>query len=62
MSCKCQDCNEEFKVDIIVDNKIWRKITPKSTGDGSGGLLCGKCIIKRLENLGYNAFRLNIIY
>lgn len=56
--CKCQKCGDYYKVDLMVPNKTWSKITPKN---GSAGLLCGKCIIEELEKMGYNSFKLTII-
>ena len=54
--CKCQICGQRYKVDIIVPDKIWYKIIDKDKE--KGGLLCGRCIIDKLEQLGYSAFRL----
>ena len=50
MSCKCQECGRLYKVDIIVPDSIWEIIKPKEKRNG-GGLLCGICIIKKLEEL-----------
>lgn len=50
MSCKCQKCGQQYKVDIIVPDNIWEIIKPKGKKQGSG-LLCGKCILEKLENL-----------
>lgn len=55
MSCKCQRCGNQFKVDINIPDEIWIKISPKGN---EGGLLCAKCIFESLENLGYGAFEL----
>ena len=61
MVCICQECGNQFKVDILIDDEIWKRITPKPPEgdyDGLGGLLCGWCIIDKLESLGYGAFKL----
>lgn len=47
--CKCQECGGDISVDFIVPVEIWKQICPKPyDGNGSGGLLCGDCIIKKL--------------
>ena len=58
MSCKCQKCGLMYKVDIIVNDVLWKKISPKKS---LVGLLCGKCIIDALEARGHGAFNLSII-
>lgn len=56
MSCKCQVCGNQFKVDLNIPNELWKKIRPKNK-PVSGGLMCGCCIMKALENIGnYDAF------
>jgi len=55
MSCKCQKCKKQFKIDFLVDDDLWIKISPKGN---FSGLLCGKCIIDKLESFGYGAFKL----
>jgi hypothetical protein len=59
MACKCDICGKEYKVDILVSNSLWEKyIKPKNKSIG-GGLVCGECIMKIIENIGeYNAFKL----
>jgi hypothetical protein len=52
MSCICQNCGDKYKVDIILDNQLWKLISSKKK------LLCGKCIIDELESKGYGAFKL----
>lgn len=49
---KCFDCElsyEDFICDFVIQNKLWKVISP--THDG-GGLLCPNCIIIRLTGLG----------
>jgi len=50
MSCKCQECGKQYKVDIIVPDEIWEKIKPKNKPEGVG-LLCGKCIMLKIEEM-----------
>ena len=55
MSCICQECNQEYKVDFIVNDELWEQIKPDGKEQGAG-LLCGSCIMKRIEELDeYNA-------
>lgn len=54
MSCKCQKCGKQYKIDLIVPDEIWVKIKLKKTG----GLLCGSCIMVLMEHLGYNCYSL----
>ena len=48
MSCKCQSCGNQYKVDLIVPDDLWEKIKPKGKPVGAG-LLCGPCIAGRVE-------------
>ena len=50
MSCTCQSCGRKYKVDLLVPNRIWEKIRPEGKPK-RGGLLCGICIIERVEVL-----------
>ena len=45
----CQGCNQEYDVDMDIQDELWVKITPKT---GDAGLLCPNCICKRLIKLG----------
>lgn len=58
--CTCQSCGKTFRVDIIVPDYLWEKIKPEGKPKG-GGLLCGSCIMERLESMGFGAFRLSEI-
>lgn len=53
MSCKCQGCGEQYKVDVMVSNELWKKIKPPKKSE-SGEFLCGKCILDRIE--GFNKY------
>jgi len=58
MACTCQMCGSQYKVDFIVSDELWEKIKPEVKKKGSG-LLCGKCIVERIESLGkYDAYTL----
>lgn len=57
MSCKCQSCGRQYTVDFNVPNDIWHFIKPAGKSD-EGGLLCGHCIVGRIEGLvGHGAFQ-----
>lgn len=51
MSCKCQNCGENYKVDLIIPDNIWETIKPLEKSEDAG-LLCGACIINKIEGLG----------
>lgn len=57
-SCTCQDCGSQYKVDILIPNELWDRIKPIGKSQGAG-LLCGNCIIKKLEEIGYSAWQLD---
>jgi len=58
--CLCQQCDNYFKVDLIVPNRVWHKIRPEGKPK-EGGLLCGSCIMKKVEELGeFGAYELRI--
>lgn len=50
MSCTCQSCGKQFKVDLIVPDELWDKIRPEGKPK-VGGLLCGSCIMDRIEEI-----------
>jgi hypothetical protein len=45
---KCSQCKELYTVDLFVPVDVWERIRPERSIDG-GGLLCGSCIMKRME-------------
>jgi hypothetical protein len=51
MSCKCQVCGRQYKVDLIVPDATWEKIKPAGKAPGAG-LMCGMCIMERIEAMG----------
>ncbi|GAH66922.1 unnamed protein product [marine sediment metagenome] len=54
MGCKCQNCGNKFKVDLIIPDDLWEKIKPLNKPKGAG-LLCGKCIMEKIEKISdYN--------
>ena len=48
MSCKCQKCGRQYKVDISVPDEVWEQIKPKGKEEGCG-MMCGSCIMDRIE-------------
>jgi hypothetical protein len=44
----------------MVDDDLWKQITPKPEFL-EGGLLCGRCIVDKLEECGYSAYKLEEI-
>lgn len=50
MSCKCQDCGNKYDIDLMIPDELWVQIKPEGKSNW-GGLLCGSCIMKRLEEL-----------
>ncbi len=58
MSCKCQSCHRQFKLDLIIADALWELIKPYGKAPGAG-LLCGACIMNRIEDLvGYAVYKL----
>lgn len=51
MSCRCQGCGREYLIDLRVRDEVWERIKPQGEPFG-GGLLCGTCIVNRLEAVG----------
>lgn len=51
--CLCQCCGHRYKVDLILPNKLWKQINHSNQE-----CLCGNCILRRLENLGFSAYKL----
>ena len=59
MACTCQGCGRKYKIDVLITSELWEKIKPEGKPEGAG-LLCGSCIMERLEKiLDYSAFELN---
>ncbi len=58
MSCECQNCGDQYKVDFIIQNELWEEIKPSGKGKG-GGMLCGSCICQKIEEKReYNSFNI----
>ena len=54
MSCECQKCKIQYKIDLMVSEKLWDKISK------GRNLLCGSCIMDELEALNkYNYYFLS---
>lgn len=51
MSCKCQACGVQYKVDLVVPDQVWERIKPSGKAKDAG-LLCGRCIMDRIEDFG----------
>lgn len=51
MSCICQQCGKNYRIDLIIPDDIWEKIKPVNKPKGAG-LLCGTCIINKIESFG----------
>ena len=51
MSCTCQGCGKQYRVDLIVPDNVWEKIKPAGKASGAG-LLCGACIMNKIELYG----------
>jgi hypothetical protein len=49
MGCVCTKCGKEYTVDISISDDVWKLIKPIESEEGSG-LLCGECIMTRIEN------------
>ena len=59
MSCKCQKCGRQYKVDLLIPDELWEKIKPINKLTGAG-FLCGSCIMKKIESMNnYDAWYLN---
>lgn len=53
MSCKCQRCGQDYKVDVMIPDELWDEIS------GSRDMLCGTCIMILIEYIDeYKAFKL----
>lgn len=51
MSCKCQECGKQYKVDLLIPYELWEKIRPISKTKKQLVLLCGSCIMSKIEAL-----------
>lgn len=49
--CTCQDCGKQYRIDLMLSDSLWAVISPSTSGNPKGGLLCGACIMTRLEAL-----------
>jgi len=50
MSCTCQGCGKQYKVDLVIPDELWEQIKPNGKSEGAG-LLCGACIMSRIEEI-----------
>lgn len=59
MACTCHNCGRKYKVDILVSDDVWHRIRPHKNRPKYAGLLCGSCILSKIEQLGeYNSYTL----
>lgn len=61
MTTRCQHCNQPYFIDLMVPDQYWRLITP---GDPAllNGLLCGVCIMARLEERAKNGHKYDYLF
>ena len=45
--CLCHGCGDRYRVDLNIPDDLWAAIGMPTPG----GLLCGVCIMRRLEKL-----------
>jgi hypothetical protein len=56
MSCICQSCGNQYKLDLLIPSILWKKIRSDKN------LMCAFCIMLKLERMfGYSAFELKEI-
>lgn len=53
--CRCHACHRLYRVDLMIPDEMWREITPGASGEV---MLCGACIMARLDQHGFAAFSL----
>ena len=53
MSCKCQQCGKQYKIDLIVAGTIWKAIKPAGSAP-EAGLRCPSCIMNNIATLYEN--------
>jgi len=59
--CRCQRCGNLYTVDVLIADALWERIRLRGPSAGSG-LLCGPCIMSRIEDLAeFAAYRLDPI-
>ena len=59
MSCKCQICGRQYKVDILIPDKLWEEKVKLPSDQVGAGLLCGECIMRRIEAFSdYSSYKL----
>ena len=57
--CTCHVCGRRYRVDVLVPDEMWAEIRPEHAASADGGLLCGPCILERIEARGrFAAFNL----
>ena len=52
--CICQHCGKKYRIDLLISDRLWKIIRPKGKKLWAG-LLCGGCIMNKLEDIsGYD--------
>lgn len=51
LGCLCRDCGHRYRVDLGVPDDVWARIGMPA----GGGLLCGSCLMRRVERLAQDA-------
>ena len=49
--CLCRGCGRRYRVDVVVPDPLWERIRPPGPVV-EAGLLCGSCVMERIEALG----------
>jgi hypothetical protein len=53
--CLCGGCGRRYRVDLLLPDTLWA-----ATNSAGAEMLCGCCIVQRLETLGFGAYRLYV--
>lgn len=57
-SC-CEGCGRRYKVDLLVPDDLWVLIRGETSRRPESGLLCGRCIMDKIEGRGqFDVFEL----
>jgi len=48
LGCKCHGCGRIYKVDLLISDELWYLITYPDRPE----MLCGMCIMERIEEIG----------
>ena len=57
--CECSHCGQLYTVDLMIPDEWWERISPPPKHKIQTRLLCGECIMRRIEtSSSYAGFRL----